>query len=92
MLIIGDINSKSRNWLSNDTATAEDAQLDNLTFLYDMNQAITEPTHILRSSASCIDLIFTNQWNIIMDSGVYSSLHGKYHHQIFYSKLNIKVD
>ena len=80
-------NTKSSNWSSNDTTTAEGAQLDYFTSLYGMKQVIIEPTHILESSASCIDLIFTNQPNIVMDSGVHLSLHEKCHHQIIYSKL-----
>ena len=56
-----------------------------------MKQVITEPTHILESYASCIDLIFTNQANIVTDSGVHLSLHEKFHHQIIYSKLNLKI-
>ena len=50
------LNAKSSNWSSNDTATAEGNQLDNLTSLYGMKQVITEPTHILENSSSCIDL------------------------------------
>ena len=57
-----------------------------------MKKVITEPTHILESSASCIDLIFTNQPSIVMDSGVHLSLHEKCHHQIIHSKLNLKTE
>ena len=46
----------------------------------------------LESSASWIDLIFTNQYNIAMDSGIHSSLHENCHHQILYSKLNLKIE
>ena len=74
------------------TATAEGAQLDYLTSLYGMKQVITEPTHILENSFSCIDLIFSNQTNIITDSGVYPTLHSNCHHQIVYSKLNLKIE
>ena len=45
ILITGDFNAKSSNWSSNDTTTAEGAQLDYLTSLYGMKQVITEPTH-----------------------------------------------
>ena len=82
VLIIGDFNAKSSNWSSNDATIVEDAQLDYLTSLYGMKQVLTEATHIFESSASCIDLIFTNQPNIFMYSGVHSSLHKKCHHQI----------
>ena len=40
--MIGDFNAKSSNWSSNDTATAEGAQLDYLTALRGMKQVITE--------------------------------------------------
>ena len=92
VLMIGDFNAKSCNWSINDTTTPEGAQLDSITSLYGMKQLISEPTHILQQSSSCIDLIFTNQPNIVMDSGVDSSLHHKCHHQIIYSKLNFKIE
>ena len=57
-----------------------------------MTQVITELTHIFEKYASCIDLIFTNQPNIVMDSGVHLSLREKCHHQIIYSKLNLKIE
>ena len=43
-ILIGDFNAKSSNWSSNDTTTAEGAQLDYLTSLNNMKQVITEPT------------------------------------------------
>ena len=43
-----------------------------------MKQVITEPKHNLENSACFINLIFTNQPNIIIiDSGVPLSLHKK---------------
>ena len=35
-----------------------------------MKQLISEPTHISQQSPSCIDLSFTNQPNIAINSGV----------------------
>ena len=69
VLMIGDFNAKSCDWSINDTTTPQGAQLDSITSLYGMKQLISEPTHILQQSSSCIDLIFTNQPNIVMDSG-----------------------
>ena len=77
ILMIGDFNAESSNWSSNDTTTAEGAQLDYLTLLYGMKQVITEPTHILENSSSCIDLIFSNQPNLNTGSGVHPTLHSK---------------
>ena len=40
-------------------------------------------------SKSCIDLIFTDQPNLIIESGVHPSLHEQCHHQIVYGKLSV---
>ena len=64
--MIWDFNTYSSNWSSNDTTTAEGAQLDYLTSLYGLKQVITEPTQILENSSSCVDLIFSNQPNLII--------------------------
>ena len=52
---------------------------------------ITDPTHILSYTSTCIDLLFTNQPNMITKSGVLSSLHPNCHHQIIYAKINFKI-
>ena len=52
---------------------------------------VNEPTHILPSSSSCIDLIFTDQPSLVVSSGVHPSLHANCHHQITYCKLNLKI-
>ena len=53
---------------------------------------IHEPTHILSKSSSCIDSIFTNQPNLMVDSGTHPSLHFNCHHQIIHSKINFQVE
>ena len=92
ILMVGDSNAKLISWSSNDTKTAESAQLNYLTSLYGMEQVITEPTHILEYSSSCIDLIFSNKPNLITDSGVHLTLHSKCHHQIIYPQFNLKIE
>ena len=57
-----------------------------------MKQVISEPTHTSENSSSCIDLTFSNQLNLIMDSGVHPTLHSKCHHQIIYEKRNSKTE
>ena len=52
---------------------------------------IKEPIHILDSSSTCIDLIFTSQPNLIIESGVHPSLHPYWHHQIVYVKFNLLI-
>ena len=65
ILIVGDFNAKSSNWSSNETTAAEGAQLGYLKSLCGMKKVITESTHILGNSTSCIDLTFSNQPNLI---------------------------
>ena len=80
VLITGDINVRSSNWWKNDLSTSEGTQVDSLTTSYGLSQIVSDPTHILLNSSSCIDLIFTNQPNLVTESGVYPSLHPKCHH------------
>ena len=92
MLLLGDFNAKSKTWFIYDQSSREGTQLESLTSLYGMKQLIAEPTHVLENSSSCIDLIFTNQSNLIMDAGVHPSLHSKCHHQVIYAKLNLQIE
>ena len=92
LLLLGDFNAKSKTWFINDQSSNEGTQLESLISLYGMTQLIAEPTHVLENSSSGIDLIFTNQPNLIMDSGVHPSLHSKCHHQVIYAKLNLQIE
>ena len=80
VLITGDFNVRSSNWWKNDFSTSEGTQVDSLTTSYGLSQIVSDPAHILLNSSSCIDLIFTNQPNLVTESGVYPSLHPKCHH------------
>ena len=70
VLLIGDFNVKFRNWSNHDTTTTEGSQLDSLLTSFSMKQLITEPAHTLENTSSCIDLICTNQPNIVLGSEV----------------------
>ena len=55
-------------------------------------QVITEPTNFEpHKRPSCIDLIITDQPNLILDSGTRPSLDPYCHHQIVYGKINFKI-
>ena len=60
--------------------------------VYGFHQLISQPTHLLPQNSSCIDLIFTDQPDLIVDSGVHPSLHLNCHHQITYCKLNLNTE
>ena len=58
---------------------------------YRLTQIICEPIHILESSVSCIDLVFTSPENLVVNSGVQLSLHPNCHHEIAFSYFNLKI-
>ena len=90
-VVLGDFNSKSSNWCEADVNALEGSKIDTITSSYGLNQLIQEPTYILNSSSSCIDLFFTSQPNLVMESGIHSSLHSNFHHQIVFAKFNLSI-
>ena len=73
VLITGDFNARSTNCWKNDLSTSESTEVDSLTSSYRLSQIIFDPTHILSNSSSCIDVIFTNQANLVTETRVYLS-------------------
>ena len=57
-----------------DKTTAEGTHLEALTSLHNSHQLISEPTHLLPRSNSCIDLIFTDQPNLVVNCGTHMPL------------------
>ena len=90
LVAISDFNAKSKFWYCNDT-TSQGKTLENVTSQFGLHQVIKEPTHILHNSSSCIDLIFSSQPNLIIESGVHPSLHPNCHHQLIYAKFNLPI-
>ena len=90
-IITGDFNARSSSWWSEDINTTEGLNLFSLTSSNGFYQLIIEPTHIQGSNTSCIDLIFTNQENLLVNSGVHASLHPNCHHQIVHSSFNLNI-
>ena len=91
-VILGDMNAKSSLWYNNDITTYQGSKIDGVTSYFELQQIIKEPTHCIVDSSSCVDLIFTTQPNLVMESGVHFSLHANCHHHITFAKLNLKID
>ena len=90
-VITGDFNARFPAWWTKDVRTTEGSKLFSLTSSNGFSQLISEPKHIQTNSSSCIDLIFTDQPNLSVNSGVHSSLHQNCHHQIVYSTFNLNT-
>ena len=82
-----DVNAKSYSWYKHDTTTYEDWKIDVIKSQFGLKHLIQEATHILTDSSSCINVIFTSQPNLVMESGVHSSLHQNCYNQLIYAKL-----
>ena len=91
LIELGDFNIKLSKRYKNDKTTTEGSKKANLTSQYGLKQIINQPTHILKNSSSCIDLLFTSQANLKMESGIYSSLHSNCYHPIIYARFNLKI-
>ena len=89
--IIGDFDAKSCNSFSHHKTSFEGSTIESITSQFGLHQLINEPKYLLENSSSCIDLIFTSQPNIVMESGVHPSLHPNCHHQIIFAKFNLKI-
>ena len=86
--ILGDF--KSSNWCKNDTTSNEGSMVDTVTSNYGLHQFTQEPTHILNSSSSIIDLMLISHPNLVMDSGDHSSLHPNFHDQVPSRQLHVQ--
>ena len=80
----------SNLWFKGDK-TYEGSKIDPITSQFRLQQLISEPTHLFADSCSCIDLIFTSSPNLVMKSGVHSSLHPNCYDPITYAKFNLKI-
>ena len=91
VIILGDFNAKLSSWNSTDIDSLQGISINDITSSYGLTQMISEPTHILPNSSSCIDLIFCNQSNMITNCGVIPSLHPNCHHQIIFANMDFNV-
>ena len=48
--------------------------------------------NLLSQTFTCVDVIFTDQPNLIVDSDARQSLHSNCHHQITHCKLNFNIE
>ena len=91
IILISDFNAKCTCWYSKDNSTTGGSKLRLFTSQFGLNQIINEPTHITKNSSTCIDLLFTSQTNLVIESGMHSSLYPNCHHQIIFAKFDLRI-
>ena len=89
VVAIGDFNAKLSKWHFQFKSAFGGNVIDNITSQFVLYQVIKEPTYMLNISSLCLDLIFMSLPNLIIDSGIHSSLRPNCHQQILYAKFNL---
>ena len=84
-IMIGYFNARSSKWWTDDKINQEGLKIETLLSQFSLSQVINEPTHISQNFNSCIDLLFTNQQNLINPSR-----HSNCLHQVIYGRFNFK--
>ena len=90
-IITGDFNRKCSKWYSFDISDNIGEELDTITSTAGCSQIIDKPTHFTNNLFSCVDLIFTSNRSILVDSGIKKCLSSSCHHDIIYGKINFRV-
>ena len=77
--------------MKKDITNSVDQELDCLTLSAGYSQIFDKPTHIVKNSISCIDLIFCTNTNVISEHRVNVSIFEKCDHNIIFGKIDIHV-
>ena len=91
VVLNGEFNARSKMWYKNGKCSFETNTIKIATSKFGQQQVIKEPSHFSDNSSSCIDRIFTSQANLLIESGVHSSLHSSCHHQIIIPNLTCRM-
>ena len=79
-------------WWSEGNTTPEGVVIEDLFTSFGIHQLICEPTNLeTNKNPSCIDLVVTDQPNLVLDSGTRPSLDYFCHHQIIHCKVNFRI-
>ena len=72
--------------------TSDGREIEKLISSLNLFQLISEPTHFeSNKNPSCIDLVITDQPNLVLDCGTCASLDSFCHHEITYCKVNFNI-
>ena len=74
-IVFGNFNARSKSWWPDGITSPEGTDIDSLTTVHGLQQLLSEATHLLPNSLYCIDLIFTDQSKLAVESEFGLSLH-----------------
>ena len=87
-ILTGDFNCRSTQLWPVDIDSPKGIALDELVESNNMTQMIDQQTNFEPRGISSVDLIITDQPNLVVDYGIHSSLDNCCHHKIMYGKVN----
>ena len=88
----GYFNAHPQFWWPDGDTTPEETKIEYLLTSLGLSQVISEPTNFEpNKNPSCIDLVITDQPNLILDSGTRTSLDPYCYHQVVYCKINFRI-
>ena len=91
-IFTGDFNAQSDQWWFDGGSNNQGTQLNILFSELGLSQLISEPTHFRENcNPTYIDLIICDQPNLVVESGVGSSLDENCKHQLTYCKFATKL-
>ena len=89
---MGDFNGHSTLWWRDGDTNSEGEKIEEMFSSLNLTQLISEPTNFTPGKRpSCIDLIATDQPNLVLNSGTRPSLDPSCHHQIIHCKISYKI-
>ena len=89
-IMTGDFNAKHTEWYSEDNTDKFGDKIHELFAYHNLTQTVNKPTNITSQTKHCIDLVATDQPNLILNNDISPSLHTNCAHQINLVKLNLK--
>ena len=89
-IVTGDYNSHHHSWFSGDNSDNYGYTMQEIFESHGLHQTVNQPTFITGNSKTCIDLVCTDQPNMIINKEIHPSLHSTCHHQVNFVKLNLK--
>lgn len=90
-MAIGDFNAESSKLFYQDKTSFESDSIENLTSQFELQQVIKEQTHILDTSSSSVDLIFTHNQFVNRVWGSFVSIFKLPSLNIFYANFNLEL-
>ena len=91
IVVLGDFNAQAKGWYPLGKTTYEGTRIDGFTSQLGLEQLIHKLTHIIWERSSYIDLVLASQTNLVVESGVPSSLHQNCLHQKVFARFNLRV-